>query len=57
MAAEGIDRSVAAAGSCCASACGIHGHAHARPRAASLPVQDGDLAGFWGAVGCGCWAV
>ncbi|WP_372019293.1 amidohydrolase [Tistrella mobilis] len=57
MAAEGIDRSVAAAGSCCASACGIHGHAHARPRAAGLPVQDGDLAGFWGAVGCGCWAV
>ncbi|WP_228382376.1 amidohydrolase [Tistrella mobilis] len=57
MAAEGIDRSVAAAGSCCAGACGIHGHAHARPRAASLPVQDGDLAGFWGAVGCGCWAV
>ncbi|WP_449221103.1 amidohydrolase [Tistrella mobilis] len=57
MAADGIDRSVAAAGSCCASACGIHGHAHARPRAAALPVQDGDLAGFWGAVGCGCWAV
>lgn len=57
MAADGIDRSVAAAGSCCVSACGIHGHAHARPRAAALPVQDGDLAGFWSAVGCGCWAV
>jgi hypothetical protein len=39
----------------CASACRVHGHDHARAASASLPVSD--LSGFWGALGCACWAV
>lgn len=36
----------------CASACGVHGHAHAWT--ASAPVSD--QKSFWGALGCSCWA-
>ena len=36
----------------CSRACGVHGHAHAR--AAGAPSADGG--GFWGALGCACWA-
>jgi predicted amidohydrolase YtcJ len=39
----------------CALACGVHGHDHARSRSANLPIAD--LASFWGALGCACWAV
>ncbi|GAA4173502.1 amidohydrolase [Shinella granuli] len=39
----------------CASSCGVHGHDHAAAWAAKLPV--GDLRGFFGALGCACWAV
>jgi hypothetical protein len=39
----------------CASACGIHGHGHARAWSAKLPTRD--LQSFWGALGCACWAV
>ncbi|MDS9470217.1 amidohydrolase [Paracoccus sp. MBLB3053] len=39
----------------CASACGVHGHDHAGAWGARLPVSD--LKGFWGALGCACWAV
>jgi predicted amidohydrolase YtcJ len=39
----------------CASRCAIHGHDHARAWSSRLPVSD--LAGFWGALGCACWAV
>ncbi|WP_138472466.1 amidohydrolase [Poseidonocella sp. HB161398] len=39
----------------CASACGVHGHDHAQAWGAGLPVSD--LKGFWGALGCACWAV
>jgi predicted amidohydrolase YtcJ len=39
----------------CASDCGIHGHDHARAWASGLPV--GDPQGFFGALGCSCWAV
>jgi predicted amidohydrolase YtcJ len=39
----------------CSTACAVHGHDHAWRRAA--PVRDADRAGFWGAFGCGCWAV
>ncbi|MBI1172406.1 amidohydrolase family protein [bacterium] len=45
-----------AAASCgCASACGVHGHAHARAWSPAVPA--GDPKGFWGALGCSCWAV
>jgi predicted amidohydrolase YtcJ len=39
----------------CASTCGVHGHAHAWNR--NAPVADEDRSGFWGALGCSCWAV
>ncbi|WP_234052382.1 MULTISPECIES: amidohydrolase [unclassified Xanthobacter] len=39
----------------CAKACGVHGHAHWGAWGASLPVED--ARGFFGALGCGCWAV
>ncbi len=39
----------------CASVCGLHGHQHARAWGASAPVSD--LKGFFGALGCSCWAV
>ncbi|MEW6640573.1 MAG: amidohydrolase [Pseudomonadota bacterium] len=39
----------------CASACGVHGHAHATAWSSKLPVSD--LRSFWGALGCACWAV
>jgi len=46
-------RRMAACG--CAQACGLHGHAHARAWASRLPVAD--ARGFFGALGCSCWAV
>ncbi|MGY3586275.1 putative amidohydrolase YtcJ [Bradyrhizobium sp. USDA 4341] len=39
----------------CASACGVHGHDHARAWTGKLPVSD--LKSFWSALGCACWAV
>ncbi len=42
----------AALGCDCASACGVHAHAHAWDRAA--PAND--ARSFWGALGCSCWA-
>src|SRR5712675_1787420 len=38
----------------CASACGVHGHDHARAWSGRFPVSD--LKSFWGALGCACWA-
>jgi hypothetical protein len=38
----------------CAGACGVHGHAHDKVRSSSVPVSD--FAGFWGALGCSCFA-
>jgi hypothetical protein len=38
----------------CDQGCGVHGHDHA---AALHPREDvADLRGFWGAMGCSCWA-
>lgn len=37
----------------CASSCGVHGHAHAAAWTANAPTSD---TGFWGALGCSCWA-
>jgi predicted amidohydrolase YtcJ len=46
-------RSARLASGCCASPCGVHGHAHGRALASSVPATD---RGFWGALGCACWA-
>ncbi|MBO9650671.1 MAG: amidohydrolase [Variovorax sp.] len=45
----------AAAACGCASNCNVHGHQHATAWTSKLPVSD--LKGFWGALGCACWAV
>jgi hypothetical protein len=39
----------------CASSCGVHGHDHAAALGADAPTADPQS--FWGALGCGCWAV
>lgn len=39
----------------CASSCGVHGHDHAAALGAKAPTADPQS--FWGALGCGCWAV
>lgn len=46
---------VAAAGCGCASLCNVHGHDHARAWTSGVPVSS--KSEFWGALGCGCWAV
>ncbi len=54
-AAAGENRLAFASACGCAKACGVHGHAHWGAWGASLPVED--ARGFFGALGCGCWAV
>ena len=39
----------------CNAGCAVHGHDHAA--AVTSPVPVADKQGFWGALGCGCWAV
>ena len=39
----------------CANQCGLHGHQHARAWGSRAPASD--LQGFFGALGCLCWAV
>lgn len=39
----------------CASSCNVHGHDHAGAWTSKLPIAD--LKGFFGALGCACWAV
>lgn len=48
-------RAQAVASCGCTSACGLHGHDHARAWASNVPSSD--LKGFFGALGCSCWAV
>jgi hypothetical protein len=38
----------------CGTNCGVHGHAHGRAHNAA--VSDDQQQGFWGALGCSCWA-
>ncbi|WP_213989473.1 amidohydrolase [Sodalis sp. dw_96] len=38
----------------CIGACGVHGHAHDNARRSAVPVSD--HTGFWGALGCSCFA-
>ncbi|MFT7772130.1 amidohydrolase [Roseateles sp.] len=45
----------AAAACACDTLCNLHGHAHASAWQAQLPTSDAK--GFWGALGCACWAV
>ena len=45
----------AAAACACANDCNVHGHQHATAWSSQLPISD--LKGFWGALGCACWAV
>ncbi len=52
--AEALAQRVAEA-CACGTSCAVHGHAHAWARRA--PVRDADQGGFWGALGCACWAV
>jgi predicted amidohydrolase YtcJ len=48
-------RRTASAACGCERRCRIHGHDHAAPASGKVPVKD--LKGFWGALGCACWAV
>jgi len=45
----------AAAACACANDCNVHGHQHATAWSSKLPIAD--FKGFWGALGCACWAV
>ncbi|PFH08610.1 hypothetical protein BCF11_0975 [Collimonas sp. PA-H2] len=38
----------------CAGACGVHAHAHDAARKSAVPVSD--YSGFWGTLGCSCFA-
>jgi predicted amidohydrolase YtcJ len=38
----------------CTTSCGVHGHAHTRAWTSNVPASDDS--GFWGALGCSCWA-
>ena len=50
-----IDQGMARVQSCgCSNVCGVHGHAHISAWDAAAPTRD--LRGFWGALGCACWA-
>jgi predicted amidohydrolase YtcJ len=50
------NHAMALASACgCASGCGVHGHDHAAALGAEAPTAD--ARSFWGALGCGCWAV
>ncbi len=39
----------------CTNGCAVHGHDHAAALGARVPTSD--ARSFWGALGCGCWAV
>ncbi|VVE90726.1 amidohydrolase [Pandoraea bronchicola] len=38
----------------CATSCGVHGHVHTKAWMSGAPASD--ESGFWGALGCSCWA-
>ncbi len=46
--------SLAAVAHQCVGPCGVHAHSHERARHSSVPVND--YQGFWGALGCSCFA-
>ncbi|WP_312518974.1 amidohydrolase [Massilia sp.] len=45
---------VAALAHQCSGPCGVHAHSHDRARRSNMPVSD--HGGFWGALGCSCFA-
>jgi len=45
-----------AAACACANQCNVHGHNHLAAASRSR-IPAADLKGFWGALGCACWAV
>ncbi|MTH34338.1 amidohydrolase family protein [Paracoccus limosus] len=49
------NRSKFAAACGCGTGCAVHGHDHAAALTDHVPALD--ARSFWGAVGCGCWAV
>lgn len=54
--ASGVPLQQVASSACgCARACGLHGHDHRRAWMSDAPTADHK--GFWGALGCACWAV
>jgi predicted amidohydrolase YtcJ len=40
----------------CQGACTVHGHSHDFARRSNVPVSSSDVTGFWGALGCSCFA-
>ena len=50
-ASDAANRSMACS---CANTCAVHAHDHARAWSGAVP--SGDARGFWGALGCSCWA-
>ncbi|HET6157656.1 MAG TPA: amidohydrolase [Dongiaceae bacterium] len=50
-----VQRQTLAAACGCTHACNVHGHDHATAWSRKLPISD--LKGFWGALGCACWAL
>ncbi len=54
-AGSGDQRKALASACGCATGCGVHGHDHAAAYATDVPAAD--VQSFWGALGCGCWAV
>lgn len=38
----------------CSGPCGVHAHSHDKARRSNMPVSD--FSGFWGALGCSCFA-
>jgi predicted amidohydrolase YtcJ len=40
----------------CGGPCGVHAHQHDRARKSSVPVASASAGGFWGALGCSCFA-
>jgi len=54
--ASGAPLQLVASTACdCARACVVHGHDHGRAWLGNAPTSD--YKGFWGALGCACWAV
>ena len=51
-----LEASAMPASACgCGHGCAVHGHDHAPALGGNIPASD--VQGFWGALGCGCWAV